>query len=566
MSLPRWDEMSTGTRWIIVIVLIVGLVPAAFAARWGYHEAKAWRAEYLAHQAMDMLKRHDVSNAEPKIQAAYALSPFDPDVLRTCAKFSVAANDPQALNFYHSLLAHAEATPADRLDAIQAALTFNNLAQADEWVQPLTGSDSSADDKAAEAQVRWQEGKHDAAIDLLRKAVDQDPSSHDDAFLLARMLLVSSKPSDQAEAEKILRDLAGNDDAVGLKALEQLAPMRDQDDASRHWIYGRLKNHPLLDDDGKFALWDLEVLLGTPAQTVVKEATDAFVGSSADRRAAAARWLNARGAPQSTIDLIPVQDAMGDRNLLLVRLDALAYLKDWSEVQTELNNPRVPLPQAVVLLYRARADQELGDQAASQADWTRAIEAATGDVQSMSLIGQYAAQMGAYDQAEKAFGKLAQMPGQAETAYLALIQLVAKHGTTAQLRDTLVGMINAVPKAAEPRNDWAYLSLLLNADVDTAFTVAQTLEAAHPELLAFRSTLALAYLRKNNPAAALKVYNDFTIDWKTAPPSWRMVHAVVEGANGNKAAAQAEAENINRSLLRPEELTLLDDYVSVPQT
>jgi tetratricopeptide (TPR) repeat protein len=553
--------MSSTSRRLTIIVIIAALVPAAFAARWGYHEAKAWRARILARDGMDMLARHDISDAEPKLQAAYALAPFDLDVLRSCAKFSVAANDPQALVFYRGLLGHDASTRADRRDAVTAALSFNDLNQADEWVQPLTGSDSSADDKVTEAKVRWQQDKHDAAIDLMRKAIDQDPSSHDDELLLARMLQASNQPAQQTEAEKMLRDLGANNDLDGLHALEMLAPMRDEDETSRQWVLDRLKHHPLLDDEGKFAMWDLEVLLGTPAQAVLKEATDTFKGASVDRRAAAGRWLNNRAASQHTLELIPDQDAMGDRNLLLVRLDALAYLKNWPEVQTELNNPRIPLPQAIVLLYRARADQELGDTAGSQADWTRAIEAATGDVPSMTTIGQYALQIGAFDQAEKAYQKLAQMPGQAESAYLALIQIQARHGTTAQLRDTLVAMIQAVPKAAEPRNDWAYLSLLLNADVDTAFLVAQKLEGQHPELLAFRSTLALAYLRKNDPAAALKVYDGFALDWTGASPSWRLVHAVVEAANGNKAAAQAEADNINRTLLRPEEQALLDNYI-----
>ena len=564
MSTHRWEDMSSTARRTIIIVIIVALVPAAFAARWGYHKAKEWRGEYLAHQGLELMDRHDISNAQPKLQAAYALAPFDLYVLRACAKFSVTAADPQALVFYRGLLGHPDSTRADRRDAVQAAISFNNLTQADEWVEPLAGSDSSADDKSIESQLRWQQDRHDAAIDLMRKSIAQDPSNHANAFLLARMLLVSGKPPEKAEAEKILHDLGGNDDASGLKALEELSQLRDQDDATRQWVLGRLKSHPLLDDDGRFAMWDLEVLLGTPAQTVVKEATDLFKGTAADRRSAAGRWLNNRAAQQRTLELISQQDGMGDRNLLLVRLDALAKMKNWSEVQTELNDPQIPLPQAIVLLYRARAEHELGDATSSQADWTRAMGAATGDAQSMTVIGQYALQMGAYDQAERAFERLAQMPGQAEAAYLALIQIVAQHGTTAQLRDTVLAMVNAVPKAAEPRNDWAYLSLLLNTDVDTAFAVAQGLETAHPELLAFRSTLALAYLRKNDPANALKVYQDFKVDWSTASPSWRMVHAVVESAGGNKAAAQSDAENINRTLLRPEEVTLLDNYV--PQT
>jgi hypothetical protein len=125
-------------------------------------------------------------------------------------------------------------------------------------------------------------------------------------------------------------------------------------------------------------------------------------------------------------------------------------------------------------------------------------------------------------------------------------------------------MMVDLPYEPEPQNDWAYLSLLLDQNIDEAGRTADALVAAHPQLLAYRSTLALANIRKNNPQGAEKVYQGLQIDWTTSPASWKAIYAVVLAANGEAAKAGEFARGINRSQLRPEELALLNAYLPGP--
>jgi Tfp pilus assembly protein PilF len=122
-------------------------------------------------------------------------------------------------------------------------------------------------------------------------------------------------------------------------------------------------------------------------------------------------------------------------------------------------------------------------------------------------------------------------------------------------------MMVELPTRPEPKNDWAYLNLLLNTHVDEAWNIAQSLVQANPQILAYRTTLALGYLRKNDSAGAAKVYEGLQIDWTTAPQSAKLIYALVLAANGKKDQAAAFAHTLNRPQLRAEESALWDFYL-----
>ena len=145
--------------------------------------------------------------------------------------------------------------------------------------------------------------------------------------------------------------------------------------------------------------------------------------------------------------------------------------------------------------------------------------------------------------------------------YTALLHVEAQHGTNDEILETLKQMEIDLPMQPEPKNDWAYLNLLLNTHVDEAWETAQSLVQANPQILAYRSTLALGYLRKNDPIGAAKVYEGLQIDWSTAPPSGKLIYALMLGANGKKDQAKAFVRVLDRSQLRTEELALLNFYL-----
>jgi len=250
------------------------------------------------------------------------------------------------------------------------------------------------------------------------------------------------------------------------------------------------------------------------------------------------------------------------QDLLLVRLDSLNKLKQWDEMTKELADPQLRLTPPLVFRYRALAAIGRGDAIASQNEWERARDAAaTGDSRALANLGNYLLDQGLDDEAKATFTRMTKIPDQSQAGYHALVQLEAKHGLNAELLATLNQMMADLPGEPEPKNDWAYLSLLLNTNVDQAYSIAQTLVAAHPEMLAYQSTLALGCLRRNDVHGAEQIYKGLNVDWTTSPDSWKMVHVMVLSAGGEKERARAFADTIDRSKLRTEELALLETYL-----
>jgi len=550
-------------QWLILLAVAAALLIASgFGARWIYGHAKVWRAHELTRDAKTLLARHATADGESKLIAAYTLAPTDAEVVQALAAYDLSVGNPHALNFYHLLVSLPGATRVQQREAVNGFLAFGDLKSAAELADTLVAKSPGADDFALQAQVYWQAGAGPQAIARMRQAAALEPANRAHQLLLAKMLSLMPDDAPRAEAETLLRQLAQTNDEQALSALEVMARNSSLDPATQRWTLERLRQQPLLDDEGRFAGWELEKRLGTrDGNAVMKDAVEFFRSSDLARKAVAARWLYSQGDPERALELATARDASANQALFLVRLDGLALLKNWAEVEEELSESTAPLSPTLIFLYRARAARELGDSARSDADWDRAREAAATETGMLPYLGQYAVKTGLYDQAKKTYRQMAHLPEQALAGYTALLQVESQHGTNAEILETLRQMMADLPVRPEPKNDWAYLNLLLNTNVDEAWKTAQSLVRANPQILSYRSTLALGYLRKNDRTDAEKVYEGLQIDWSTAPASGRLIYALVLEVNGKKDQAEAFARILNRSQLRAEELALLDFYL-----
>ncbi len=556
-------ERTLLQRLIQVGVVLLLIALAGLATVWVYGRAKIWRAHELTREATDLLAhKESLEDGESKLMAAYTLEPRDAVVLRAMGAHDLSKQDIHALVFYRILVSLPEATREDQRAALRAFLSFGDLQSAEELATTLLAKAPEAVDYALQGEVYWRAGAQQQAISFLRQALQLEPKNRANQLLLAQML--SNAPGgqeQQVEATNLLLELARTQDQEGLTALEVLARTPTLDIASQRWTLGQLHQHPLLDDEGRFAEWELEQRLGTrDATAVMNDVVEFFQSSDPIRKAKAARWLYNQKQPEFVLELDTAKDALANQDLFLGRMDALAFLKNWAEVQKELAD-NAPISPTLLFLYRARAAQELGDSAGGVENWDRARAAAATEKGMLNYLGKYAMELGLYEEAKKTYLQMAHTPAQAMDGYTALLQVEAQHGTNAELLATLQQMMVDLPLQPEPKNDWAYLNLLLNTDVNKAWDTAQSLVQANPQMLAYRTTLALGYLRKNDPDSAAKVYDGLQIDWSTASPSAKLIYAVVLGANGKKDQAAAFVHTLDRSQLRPEEGTLLDFYL-----
>ena len=549
------------TRWKMAVVAALGLALCGWTGRAIYREAKVWRAHELAAVASSAKGQPDAT-IDAKLHAAYQLEPYDPVVVRACARYEFAIGDPAGVALYRRLVTLSRTTKDDQREAAKVLIQVG-----DEWAGPLVeklvARSPGAEDLALAAQYHWRQQEKAMAIDLMRRSVGLDPKDRPHQLLLAQMLALSQDEKEQTEAIHLLQDLAGTQDATGLQALVTLSRNRKLDAVTQRNVLRQLREHPLLDDEARFAGWDLEARLGDrEAKVVLQEAVDFFKTTDLPRRTSAARWMLYNEAqPALALELTPASDTAASQELLLTRLDALGDLHQWAEVDRELSAPMVPLPEAMADVYQARAAQQSGHPTLSPYFWDRARRAAADDSAMLIKLSDFALKQGLYDEAKKTDTQLAGIPSQVRIAYAALLQLELQHGTQPELLATLKDMMTDLPSDPKPQNDWALLSLLLNTNVNDACETAQRLVQAHPEMLAYRSTLALGYVRRNDSSDAEKLYNGLAFDWETTPDSWKLIRVIVWAADGQPGLARAYADKIDRFHLRPEEQALFNLYL-----
>jgi tetratricopeptide (TPR) repeat protein len=320
--------------------------------------------------------------------------------------------------------------------------------------------------------------------------------------------------------------------------------------------------HPLANDSSHLRAWELEKRLSKrPAHEIMLEASHYFKDLDLARKALGARWLYAQGEAQMALDLANLPDALQNQDLFKVRMDALATLKQWPEANKELTTGSVPLPEPIVFLYRAEVARALGDSGSCAALWEEARNKAVMDPRMLGYLADYADKTGEWDEAKQGFKQIAQLPGLAPIGYRRLLEIESQHGTDPEIVGTLHDMMAQLPTNDEPKNDWAYLSLILNRDVQDAQAVAVRLVNANPSFLSYRTTLAVSYLSTNQPGRALDLYRNLTIDWPHAPNSYKMVYAVVLAANGCRPEAIATAKTVDRTALRPGERDFMTTYL-----
>lgn len=551
-------------RVVRILGLLAGLaLLALFAGPPIYQRLKTWRAHAIVAAAEKDLDGRNWIEAMKKAQAAYQLSPGDYRTLRLVARLESGQNLRDALEFYRQLLATGQATAQDRRDFGEFALAHREMAAASDQLQWLLANDPNTPATlrlAAEFYVIKEDGLR--AKDYCRKALAMEPGNQSLKLMLARLLAASGEVVDEIEGRRIMHELANANDAASLEALRLLARMPDlpRDDAEE--TMKRLEKHPLGHTEDRLLAESLR--LGWHPEiraSIIANVVGTYSKAEPEDLVFVGRWLNRQSEYARTLDILNEETAFKGQDLLLVRLDALAALGRWQEVSRILDQPRVPLEPIMLDLFKARSAKELGHSDEAELAWRRVHLGASDQPNVWLYVAQYAERVGDFSEASKAWRRLVNDRDYSHLAYTALIRLAEQEGNTTALREIMREMQKAFPRDQEPRNDFAYLNLLLNEDVDKAKQASQEMYKEHPNFLAYRTTLALANLRLNDVVAARELYDGLDLDWGTVLPGWQAVRVAVLGASGRTNLAKVAAQRIPLSRLKPEERKLIEPYL-----
>ena len=562
---PELQEARKRRRtWLVVLVVfVVGLCVLLLEWRPFYAWMQGIRSRRLAAKAEAELFAGNIEEAVNKARTAYTTRPDEPAAIRVAAKAQrMTGQYAAAVPLWKQLRQTGAMRPEDRRPFAEDLLMSGAVADAGNEIEGLL-KENISDAALLRLAARWAsvEGNGERARDFAAKAVKAEPESHEGRLLLALLQLSAGTDLLREEATRSMLALGAENSREGLEALKQLGKLRGISPEVAGKVSQLLQRHPLATELHRILAFSLDFDTH-PAEkdALLDAAVQKYSKSEPAVRCAFGTWLNGHGETERTLKLLPMDEAFKRQDMLLVVLDSLAALGRWNEIEKLLQKKDVPLYTAMKELYLARVAEETGSRAAADLHWGRAHVAAAASPEHMREIASYAEKLGRPVQAEQAYRSLTANANTARPAMEALLRLAGSRGDMDMLRDTLKKMSVRWPKDDSVKNDLAYFNLLAGKSVDESLAVARDLVARSPASLPHLTTLALAQLRKKDPAAAGSVYQGLQIPWERIAPSQRAVHAAVLGANGRTDEAVAEAAALRWEDLRPEERELIKQW------
>jgi len=546
-----------GRRWILLIASVLAVIVAGTSA---YRWFKGQRAERFAAAGNALVAADKWNDAAVQYRVALQLDPSNYHGLSGAARLASKAERPEALELWQKVLALPQCTIRDREDYAELLIKTNRLNLAEKAIDPLLKD--NPDTKALQLAARYARkiGDNVKAGEYLRIASKRAPDDDAPRFQLAEVLAQSTDAVDQAEARKILWELAARPNVYKKAAVEALgaAPELTTDERKR-LLQELMALTPKIAKDDLLAA-DMRVQL-QPDETarIYREEVERWRNGQSQELLDLARWLNAHQQPELVLSTFPVERTLEDNQLLLARLDALATLQRWNDIDGVLNRTDVTLDPSVIESFRARTALERNANLDAEVHWNHAISLAASDPYKLRFVANFAEQSRATAAALKAYEQLARFPEHADFAYRGTQRVSQRSGDAAVQRTAMSKISARAPEDPNAADQLAYLNLLLGEDVDQNFAVAKKLAEQYPSRLSYRVTTALGYLRQQDPASALAQFKGpVSIDWKRTLPAWRAVYAAALFASDRNDEARTIIATISRDRLNPQERELIE--------
>ena len=550
-------------RWRILIA--AGLLLLAAVGVASYYWIKSNRAERFAAAGDALVAADKWNDAAVQYRVALQLDPSNYHGLRGAARLATKADRPEALGLWQKLLTLPQCTIRDRQDYADMLIKTNRLNLAERVIDPLLKD--NPDTKTLQLATRYSKKIGDIvkAIEYARIATKRAPDDDAPRFQLAELLAESTETSDQAEAHKILWELAAKPGLYKKAAVEALATAPQLTTDERNRVLQELTALAPKNIKDDLLAADLRVQLHPDdAARIYREAIERWGNGQTQEVVDLARWLNAHQQAELVLSTFPIERALEDNQLLLARLDALASLQRWNDIDDVLSRSDVTLDPSVIESFRARTAQERNAVLDAEVHWNHSISLAGTDPYKLGFVANFAEQSRATAAALKAYEQLARFPEHADLAYRGIQRVSQKSGETTAQRAAMSKISARSPDDPNAADQLAYLSLLLGEDVDKNLAIAKKLTEQYPNRLSYRVTTALGYLRQHDPASALAQFKaPAPIDWKRTLPAWRAVYAAALFASDRNEEARDIIATIPRDRLSPQERELIE---STPET
>lgn len=555
------------SKWIpaTLFATVALILVAVFTTRPIYRHFKTRRAEKLAAQASDLIRAGDLAKAQGPLAAAMALAPDNPEVIRQAARYATRFLIPQSLQYWEMLEATGKATESDLREHIGVALDLQRTDIAGKVLLKLKET-AIGEPESWLLLMRHDSQREDLATARvnMRAALNRFPN--EPRIVLAAGGMMYRQPEsaiEQAQGKSLLWSLAVGTNAVALEAVRALAANPRLERGDKAVLASLLKKRPnpsisesLLTDD---LLWETQPNART--NLILARVESARSMPAIPDRVQVAEWLSTHGADRDAVALLPLTAARTNLVVLERRLQALANLRRWDEIETELaateKSNTDPMLRYTFQALTAAQTQRTNDAAAH---FNNAIAAAGGDPRRLLFVALAAERCGRNDSAVRAWNALLDSPTFAVKAGQSMLRLLATMDDLPATARAFQKLLSFDPNNLDLQRDLCITQSLLGTQLQENLTRFTALVEKNPENRGLHQALALLYLRLGNPQAAVE-----QLDRLPESPDdtilGRVIQVAVFGANQQRVRARTLALPLANAFLRNSERELVIDWL-----
>jgi len=546
---------------IILVSALIGLVSAPFTARPVYRQLIAWRAEGLAHRAEQMAADGREKEAFDTAQAAFLLNRHNPIVADTVARRAQAIDHPQALDYLSIAIERPEPSPEIIALFVAESIRHGDLAKARPYLSWLQRTNSgSASTVALNIRYFMAEGQREDALKEVREAVTVHPADTEILSLYASLTINETSTETSDEGLRYLRAQSDQETVYGQTALRILLA-NDLISASERAEYAqRLLAHPLALRDDKLLAFSSLLASGATSFAEIRPQIHALFDStdSADLRDLG-HWLLLNGLPTEALTLLPEARAKTNKEFFQIYLTAMLESGHGQEILDLLSSGEpVPLSPVERLIDLAGIQKILGLDDSFETAAGLAISRA--EVRDFSYLQRAIEYFHNDILMLDFFRRVSRDPRFALLGKSRLFALAYEMNRT-DIVESLMGELQLRDLRPYPlsQNVLAYVKLLLGEEIDEARSIAENLVARFPSIIDYRVTLALAYLRSSDVAAAREVLSPRLAQREGFRNGWKVVIVAMLIAQDETDRAHELLSSINRETLSAPERAFLEE-------
>ncbi len=560
--MPFLNPFSRTERFYLRLILGLGVGFALLILLgWGSFQIYGrWQERQSVRRAAGYLSGGDLKAASLSARRALQLNQNSIEGTRMMAQIAERVGDATAVTL-HRRVVELEPSFDSSLALVRSALRFNDLAIAEKALASLRESGQQRPEYHA-ASGRFAEMRKDrtAAEHHWKKAVELTPEDADYRRQLALLHLSDTDMSKREAARGVLRELRSDPKqrAAATRALITDGASRNEDAPVIRQMAKELQGWP----DATFSdrLLYLEILhqmRDAEFDAHLAELKKVAPAQAIDL-ASLVSWMNINGRAAELVALLTGVPAeiLSKWPVPLARAETYAKIADWPQLEQMTALSSWGAYDFLRRAYLTRAFRGQDKMVAANQEWAAAQKEASESHEALTMLTQSVSTWGWQQETTDLLWALAKLPETRAQALQTLYEQYAKTGDTGGLYRALARALEIEPGNVTMQNNFAQISLLLNADVDRAHKMALELAEKEPTNPSYVSTCAYAQYLKGNLPKALETMRQLTEAQLREPPI-AAYHGILLAAAGEREKA-AEFLGLSKgAFLLPEEKELI---------